>query len=212
MALFGSSRKPRLNLDNNTQQAIDSYASMPPAPSEPERPSSFWRGGDKFRWQDGLAGILAAAGDALSERSGIKGGAVNMLAGGRMDALELARKAREGQQTLTDLIASGLTPQQARVVMSGKGKIGDFNQQQAPYRFEDNAGNVWQIGADGQPTRIFTDRIPKMYIQGDQAVQVPNPFADEASSGPPPSAPVGKLRPIGGPTQSASGGFRSYRR
>lgn len=212
MALFGSSRKPSFNLDDGTQQAVDAYASMAPAPVEQTKPSSFWRGGDKFRWQDGLAGILAAAGDVLSQRSGMPVGAAQSLAGGRMDALELARKAREGQQTLTDLIASGLTPQQARVVMSGKGKIGDFNQQQAPYRFEDNAGNVWQIGADGQPTRIFTDQIPKMYIQGDQAVQIANPFATSPAQG---SAdlPAGYTVRSGGPTQPASGGFpRHYRR
>lgn len=46
-----------------------------------------------------------------------------------------------------------------------------------PYRTEDNAGNVWEIGADGVPKRIFTDQIPKMYVQGDQAVQIPNPWA-----------------------------------
>lgn len=46
-----------------------------------------------------------------------------------------------------------------------------------PHRWEDNAGNVWQLGASGQPERIFTDTIPRMYVQGDRAVQIPNPFA-----------------------------------
>lgn len=56
-----------------------------------------------------------------------------------------------------------------------------------PYRFEDNAGNVWQVGPTGQPERIFTDSVPKYYIQGDQAIQIANPFlqggGDQSVSG-----------------------------
>lgn len=51
-----------------------------------------------------------------------------------------------------------------------------------PYRWEDNAGNVWEYGQDGQPKRIFTDTVPKYYIQGDQALQIPNPYATQGAS------------------------------
>jgi hypothetical protein len=65
-----------------------------------------------------------------------------------------------------------------------------------PYRWEDNAGNVWERGADGSNQRIFTDKVPKYYVQGDQAVQITNPYAGgdaPAASGPPANA-VGALR------------------
>jgi len=50
-----------------------------------------------------------------------------------------------------------------------------------PYRWEDNAGNVWEYGQDGKPKRIFTDTVPKYYIQGDQALQIPNPWATQGA-------------------------------
>ena len=53
-----------------------------------------------------------------------------------------------------------------------------------PYRFEDNAGNVWQMGADGQPQRIFTDLAPKQYMTNGGMVNVPNPYAGGAGAGP----------------------------
>lgn len=55
---------------------------------------------------------------------------------------------------------------------------------QSPYRFEDNAGNVHEIGPDGKPRLLYADPVPKMYIQGDRAIQIPNPFA--AQRGPKP--------------------------
>lgn len=53
-----------------------------------------------------------------------------------------------------------------------------------PYRFEDNAGNVWSHDqATGQNTRIFTDSAPKIYFQDGAMVRVPNPYTSSQQSG-----------------------------
>lgn len=56
----------------------------------------------------------------------------------------------------------------------------------APYRTEDNAGNVWEMGADGQFKPIFVDPNDKQFIQDGQLVTVPNRVRSqrEASAGP----------------------------
>lgn len=168
---------------NQEQQEI---LSLPEVGSQPDparqqaKPPSFWQGGDKFRWQDGVAGALAALGDGLSRQAGMEGGGVQMLAGGRMDAMQRARKAQEAAQarsaTVQRLLAAGYKQPQAEAMASGDLKASDVKAD-SPYRWEDNAGNVWERGPDGQNQRIFTDAIPKMYVQGDQAIQVPNPYA-----------------------------------
>lgn len=57
-----------------------------------------------------------------------------------------------------------------------------------PYRWEDNAGNVWERDPNtGENNRIFTDVVPKYYVQGDRAIQIGNPFAG-STSGPAPGA------------------------
>lgn len=63
-----------------------------------------------------------------------------------------------------------------------------------PYRFEDNAGNVWEVGPGGEPRRIFTDTVPRFYVQGDQAVQIGNPYVESA-----------QRRTIGGKTYEKRG-------
>lgn len=73
---------------------------------------------------------------------------------------------------------------------------------QQPYRTEDNVGNVWEIGADGQPRRIFTDTTPRYYIQGDRAVEIPNPYVGQQNA---PIQPVGQLTPIDAPAPAQGG-------
>lgn len=73
-----------------------------------------------------------------------------------------------------------------------------------PYRFEDNAGNVWSVGTDGQPQRIFTDVVPKYYIQGDQAIEVPNPF--NATQQAAPVQGIGATLPQGWTIDNGDGG------
>lgn len=85
-----------------------------------------------------------------------------------------------------------------------------------PYRFEDNAGNQWELDpATGQPKLIFTDRAPKQIVADGQLITSTNPYLDSSSAapgalpGPKPGDVVDdpRLAIPGGPTLPASGTF-----
>lgn len=93
-----------------------------------------------------------------------------------------------------------------------------------PYRTEDNAGNVWEMGADGQFKPVFVDPNDRTFLQDGQMITVPNrvraqqqtgglpTVADEASyNALPPGAqyrdPQGNLRTKGGAASPASPPF-----
>ena len=57
----------------------------------------FWQGGDKFTARDGIAGLLAAVGDAFAQQSGSQGYGVKGLLGGRLSAQKLAQEAQAAQ-------------------------------------------------------------------------------------------------------------------
>ena len=52
-----------------------------------------------------------------------------------------------------------------------------------PYRFEDNAGNVYERGQDGQNQLIFTDPNDKTFMNGNQLVTVPNVVRQQQGGG-----------------------------
>jgi hypothetical protein len=104
-----------------------------------------------------------------------------------------------------------------------------------PYRFEDNAGNVWERNPQtGENTRIFTDQAPKQIYDpaNGRVVTIPNPYTQGAGQDmgglphvsseedvrrlPPGSqfiAPDGSVRTVpGGGSGNAAGGFPRYRR
>ncbi len=54
----------------------------------------------------------------------------------------------------------------------------------SPYRTEDNAGNVWEMGEDGQFKPIFTDPNDKVFMQDGQMITVPNRVRSAAPSAP----------------------------
>lgn len=148
-------------------------------PQQQSKRPSFWQGGDKFRWQDGVAGALAALGDGLSRQSGGSGGGVEMLAGGRLSAIEQARKAQEAAQaraaSVQRLTAAGYKLPQAEAMAAGDLKASDVKPD-APYRWKDNSGNLWEYDQNGQPKQVFIDKTQRYYIQGDQAISIPNPY------------------------------------
>lgn len=81
--------------------------------SAPERPKGFWQGGDKFRARDGIAGLLAAVGDAFAQQSGYKGDAVANLGGMRgkgINAFEEALAAYQRNRQIASL--PGMTPRE----------------------------------------------------------------------------------------------------
>lgn len=197
--LLGEEYMPEI--DEGTQASIDQYASMP----EQKGLLGFWQGGDKFTARDGIAGLLAAVGDAFSREGGGEGGAVNNLVGGRAKAFAEAKKQAQQEQLMQAGMKAGRSRDEMALVLGGAANYGDFKPQ-TPYRTTDNVGNVWEQGPDGQFKRVFTDTTPKMYIQGDKAIEIANPFVGQ---GAPLDKPVGKLTPItnGGsgnaPTQPA---------
>lgn len=89
----------------------------------PERPQGFWQGGGKFGVKDGIAGLLAAAGDALMAQAGMGGGAVQGLAGTRMSAMDDLKKQAAQEQKMRELIAigqaNGLSEAQVRMQHAG---------------------------------------------------------------------------------------------
>ena len=99
---------------------------QPPAQEQADRPASFWNGGSKFGVRDGIAGALAVIGDAFAQQGGGQGGSVSMLTEGRAAQLAQAKAAERQAQVLADLQANGMTAEQARLIASGTGKVGDF--------------------------------------------------------------------------------------
>lgn len=114
-------------------------STIPTTPQNPEpqgmmggRRPGFWGGGDKFTARDGIAAALAVVGDAFSNRAGMPVGATQMLAGGRMDALEQARAAQEQQAQYAAKFqrakALGYDDATADVLASGDAKFSDIYQ------------------------------------------------------------------------------------
>lgn len=53
--------------------------------------------------------------------------------------------------------------------------------QAQPYRFEDNAGNVYEYDGNGTPKPIFIDPNDRTYVQDGQLVKVPNVVRQQQS-------------------------------
>lgn len=82
------------------------------------------------------------------------------------------------------------------------------HKQSQPHYWESNDGSLMSIGADGQPQRVYSDPTPKYNwipdgMGGGRYEAIPG------TGGAPqyPSAPVGKLTPIGGVSGNTGAGF-----
>lgn len=78
-----------------------------------------------------------------------------------------------------------------------------------PYRWESNDGDVYELGQDGMPRRVFDDPTPKMSfipdgMGGGQWIAVPSAPTGQPQIG----TVMDDPRKAGGPTPRASGGFR----
>lgn len=110
------------------------------------------------------------------------------------------------EQTVAALEARGVPRNEAEIIAQGNGADAFLAkkydpQSQSPYRFEDNAGNVYERDpATGENKLIFTDPNDKMFMQDGQLVTVPNRVRTPPTAGAPqiPQAPVGNLRPLTG--------------
>jgi len=131
-------------------------------------------GGNKTLW-----GILGALGDGLAVYGNAKPAFMPAM-------LDMQQRADEERKWNTQL------QQQATL------KREEMAASQRNKTWQDNAGNMWRMGENGQPepAPYWVDRAPKMSLQADGfggVTMVPqvNPFDI-------PSAPVGKLTPMGG--------------
>lgn len=147
----------------------------------------------KPRGMDWLGLALGAVGDAFAQNSGGQAYITPLAMRSIFGAREARQAARDKQSTVEALIARGIPESEAVILAGDRQKTSDilgdkykFQKPDQPYRFEDNAGNQWELGPDGAPKRIFTDKSPKMFYQDGQVVSVPNAYANDLGTELPP--------------------------
>lgn len=178
-----------------------------PYEMQENKPATFWQGGDKFTGRDAIAGLLAAIGDAFTQQGGGRGSAVQMLTGGRMDAMEMARKAAEEQKLMAAAGRQGINADQFALHRGGLGgalqkppqndTAADYEfwkQHMSPEQFQAYVQNKadppqYRQGPDGQFYRITP-----------QAMQPPPISEDDWSKG----------QPVGGGVDNGAGTFRRF--
>lgn len=151
----------RFGVDPATQGAVDRYASLPAPVMEGRKGGGF---GDVLRALAG--GVLDGVATHYGAEAGYSGARKR-----QQDIMDRARAAAEARQNEWQ---------------DWKQRQDYTRENQAPadpYRTEDNVGNVWEIGADGKKRLLFADDTPKYYMQGDQAIQIPNQYASGGSQG-----------------------------
>ena len=155
-----------------------------PQTAQPEKQD--WMSGGKMTGRDAAGLALLAIGDAFGRRGSNNLG--NMLQN-RMAMQQRERHMAQAEKMRQQQRGEDWQDWQRQYEYERANPKASSVQ---PYRWEDNAGNVWERGPDGQNNRIFTDMVPKYYVQGDQAVQVANPYASQSSA--PPQGAVEYLR------------------
>jgi hypothetical protein len=173
-------------------------------------------------WSQGLARVAQALMGGLEARQARKAEEANMahsqeVMGGLTQAgtqptMEAAMRAA------TDPYAS---PEAQKMGAFWMDRLAPKPSTAQPYRFSDNAGNVWQQMPDGSNKLVFVDKAPKQIVANGQLITSTNPYVDGAQPGVPgtPVNPSAMLQPgaivddprkssAGGPTQPASGTFR----
>jgi len=161
------------------------------------RQPSFWQGGDKFGVRDGIAGALAVIGDALSQRGGGQGGAVQMLAGGRMDAMEMAKKAAEQARLEQAARRLGINGDQVALAQGGLGEL--LPKQPAPNDTERDYQFITQkLGPHEADNWLRTKGDPYVTVPlgPNRIYSGPRSGLGGAMGGQLPTAPVGRLTPI----------------
>ncbi len=164
----------------------------PQAPPAPQSRSMVPEGMSKGQF---IMGIIA---DALAGAAGKPGGFAQMLNQRRQAEQEEVQWGRRREAEMQDY--------GRKLEMQNDPR---YAKPESRY-WEDNAGNQWKMGANGQPERFFTDMAPKQYIQDGMLVTAPNPYNVGAPSVAPPVITEdlwNKGTPIGGSTPQASGGF-----
>lgn len=139
-------------------------AGNPGAPM-PE-PAAQARKGDKTRR------IIGLASEALG---GLLGNGPGLYAKSVLQRQETEQEAAQYERRRADAYADWEKRQRFKMDNPDPGN---------PYRFEDNAGNVYERGPDGQNRLIFTDPNDKVFMQDGQMITVPNRVRGQSSVAP----------------------------
>lgn len=139
--------------------------------------------------QAALGGYLAARGNPV----GMAG--LQMLQQKRQQALEEQQYQRRRGEGLEDYAKKQQIESQ-------------YGRAAQPHYFEDNSGNQWAIGADGQPKMVHKDDLPFKLVPNGLGGVVPVDLRTLMQQQG--QAPVGKITPLdeGGPGLGGPGGFR----
>lgn len=137
----------------------------------------FWQGGEKFRARDGIAGLLAVIGDAIAANRGSGSmGATQNLMGGRMDAMEEAKKRAKEQEQLQAAYGTADRLGVPRDTVDAKRLGVPLPEKRKPHVFEDNAGNLMEYDFEtGQARPLSIDPADRTYFNNGAMVTVPNP-------------------------------------
>jgi hypothetical protein len=225
MGLFGTKiQRADVNRWKMNDQGLVDVGDTMGAPKQP----SFWQGGDKFGWRDGLAGILAAVGDAFAQQGGGRGGGVEMLTGGRLSAIDMARKAQLRQQQIEAArqraIAAGLDPARADLMANDDAKYSDLNNKPTSEMQNFQAWQSMDPATRGEYS-TFRDQTDPLITNGYGSTVVPRASIGGAPPGPQPGtiedghqfmggnpADPNSWKPVGGGAGNGAGGFPRFRR
>lgn len=199
--------------------------------SAPQAPFTWGAGGRKLTPQQLAFEQKLAASKSQSDYSPVSNiwqglGRVTDNITGALESRSLDRQSAQMQADRDAQIAALLGPANADLAgaFTGGDEVaaslaGDIFKQRnpkpaQPHYWETNNGSLGMIGADGLPNIVYNDPTPKIdWIQAKdpntgQITLIPMQQGSTTQPGGVPSAPVGKLTPLGGPTPPASGGFR----
>ncbi len=198
--LFGLPLGANLSLSRLAPSAADTGPGINMAVTAPStHPEA---GPVKFKPPSTTRMVVGAIGDAVAQWSGGKAIFTPALAAARerheQTQAELMRRAGEFAmfKSKYDYERENPKPSQAQ-----------------PYRFESNDGDVYEIGPEGQPRRLFDDPAPRLQwipdgMGGGSWAAPPGMSGAPATTAPPPTSPIGKLTPItGGASPAGSRGF-----
>lgn len=170
MGLFGSFKLDRYKLrpgDPETWQMGQDGLVQGDTAVTRERQPGYFAGGDGFSGRDALAGILAAVGDAFTQRGGGQPMAMQGLMGNRLSAVKMAQDAQQMQaqfqQAFDALTGAGYDPAQAKAMAMGVLKPSDVK----PDRMMTKSGDIVAFGNDGQPQTAYRETAPDLLpVQG----------------------------------------------
>lgn len=221
MGIFGSKRKPfsqwqtadEFDPVKHWQSPADAapFAPQREAPQQQDDPG-FWQGGGKFGVRDGIAGLLAIVGDTLSQRGGGQAGAVDMLAGGRSRAMEMAKKAAEQAKLVQAAQRLGIGGDQVALAQGGLGEL--LPKQPSPNDTERDYQFITQrLGPQAADDWLRTKGDPYVTVPlgPNRIYSGPRSGLGGAMGGQLPTAPVGRLTPIGeAPSAPQAQGSQSF--